>query len=74
MLRTVRIPNELVGSLSDWLQLTREDGEPLPLDLCAWQGLHAFLGHLAFGVDQILGMECLALLGVDQDGEVFLFH
>ena len=38
------------------------------------QGIHAFLGNISYGVDPVPGMECLALLGVNQDGTVHILH
>ena len=38
------------------------------------QRLHAFLGHLASVVEPSPGLECPALLVVDRDGTVHVFH
>ena len=54
--------------------MTDQEGGPLSLDLRYGRGLHAYLGFLAAVVDSAPRMECLALLMVNQDGEVHVIH
>ena len=44
------------------------------LKLCSGQGLHAFLSHLASGVDPVLRLELLARIFVDSDRTVQILH
>ena len=70
VLRTCRLPDDIVGALSAWFWVIQEEGGPLSTELRSRLGLHAFLGHLTSRVDPSPGMERLVLLGFDQDGTV----
>ena len=52
----------------------RGGGGGLSSELRSGRGLHFFLRQLAYGVDPSLGMERLALLGVDWYGMVHDLH
>ena len=67
-------PDEFVGDLSAQLQVIDDEGRPLLLDMRSRQGIHTYLGILAVRVDSAPGTERLALLMVDQDGEVHVLH
>ena len=71
---TGQFPNELVGALSYWFRVTQKYREPISLELHDRRGLHAFLMYLASGVYPFSGLECLTLIGVNQDRTVHLLH
>ena len=56
MLGTGRLPDELVGNLSDWFRVTQEDGGEPSSELRAERILHVFLTHLAYGVAPVPGL------------------
>ena len=59
-----RLPDKIIGAMSDRFRVTREGGRPPYSERRAGRGIHAFLDHLASGADPVPGLECLTLLGV----------
>ena len=74
VLGTGRLPDEIVTALSDCFKVTLEEGVGIPLELCSGRGIHAFFGPFASGVELVLGLDYLALLGVDPGGTVLFLH
>ena len=74
VLRTGQLPDDLVGALEDRFRVTVEEGGYLSSEILTGRGLHAFLGHLASGVEPYPGLERLYLLGVDREGTVHVLH
>ena len=74
VLGTGRIPDDLVGALLARFRITWQEGGLISEELSPRRGIHAFLGHLASGVDPTLGLERLNLLGAERDGTVHVFH
>ena len=75
VLRTGHISEALVGAISDWFWVTREEGGgAFLLELWSGRGLHAFPSYLASRVDRVPGLERLSLLGVNLEGTVHLLY
>ena len=62
MIGTSLLPDYLVGALLEQFCVTREDVGLCFTEKCSGWGLHYFLGHLASGVDPVLGFERVASL------------
>ena len=67
-------PNALIKILVRRFWAVRQDVEGLSTDKRIAWGLHSFMAHLALVVDPVPVLNQLALLGVDLDGTVHIFH
>ena len=74
VLRTGRLPNDLVAELSDRSQVTKEDGGPLFAEKRYGRVVHSFMARMASEVDPVPGFERVVLLQVDPDGTVHILH
>ena len=74
VLRTVRLPDDLVAALSDRFRVTKEDGRLLSVEKRSGQGVHFFLNHLDYMVDPVPGFERVVLLQVKPDGTVHVLQ
>ena len=74
VLRTGRLPNNLVGVLSARLRVTDADGGFLPTELRREGGIHTFLGHLTAEAAPFPGLVGLTLIGVDRAGVSHILH
>ena len=74
VLRTVRLPDELVEALLGRFQTIQEEGGQPTTERRTGRSLHSFLSHLASWFEPVLGLERLSLLEVDQDLTVHLLH
>ena len=71
---TNQLPSVLVKALSVRFQVTKEDGSTLLPEGLSVQGLNAFLGQIASGVNPIPGFYGLTLLDIVWDRTVQLLH
>ena len=55
LLGTGRLPNKLAKALSPWLWIIKKYRGDLSMKVRSGQGIHTFLGHLAYGVDPFPG-------------------
>ena len=74
VLRTGRLPDNLVGALLARFRVTGEEGGGLYSEIRSGIGIYTLLWNLDSKVDPAPGMEHLALLGVDRDGRVHVLH
>ena len=74
VLGTGQLPNNLVGVLLEWFQVTDADGASLPIELRKGGWIHAFLGRLTAEADPVPGLAGITLLGVDRNGGAHILH
>ena len=74
VLRTGRIPDDLVKTLLERFRVKREDGGYLSKEKYSGRGVHSFLAQLASRVDPVPGFEQVALFQVDPDITAHLLH
>ena len=74
VLRTGRLPNNLVGVLSSRLRVTDADGGFLPTELRREGGIHTFLGHLTAEEAPLPGLAGLTLIGVERAEVSHILH
>ena len=70
VLRTGRLPGDIVAALSARFRVTKEEGGLLSPEKRSRWGVHYFLAHLVSGVDPVPSFERVELLQVDPDGTV----
>ena len=73
-LGTGAIPAKLDAILAAHSRTVGEDGTALTPEKCLVRGIHSFLAQIVSGVDPVLGLEQVTVVGVDLDGRVHLMH
>ena len=61
VLRTVRLPNNIIEALTVQFCVTREDGGSLLTEKWSGRGAHSLLAHLASGLDLVPAFERVAI-------------
>ena len=70
----MRFPGKFIEALSYKFKVTKEDGVPLSMESCTKQGLHTFLGPLAYGVNPVPDISGINHLVMAWYGKVNLLH